>query len=152
MFGKEFKVLKKIPKNSQKKIKDYLGLKSDMEHMQIIYRCRTYYQYTKAQMKPLLHPFYHKLLPYRLEQLMDCDMKDFIPLCQKYGYESMGEHHLKQKLYEKSMHLLYMEDDPYLSYLCIVTLLQIEYENLCTIIEGIRYQKDSEFMQAQIIV
>lgn len=148
------KIISKLPKDSQAKVLDYLSLKTDLYHMEVIYRARFYFHYTKEQIEPYLLPFYKKCKKKQLEQLMSCKLDEYFQCCKEYGYalDQDWQKASKIMLYEYTKKRLYMENDAYLAYLCAIHLFQNECDNICAIIEGIRYQKDPETIMSHVIV
>lgn len=146
-------VIQKLPKKSQQKVLDYLGIESDLYHMEMIYRTRFNFQYDMEQIKVYLLPYAKKLKEKQLLHLMNCKKEDYFKLCSQYGYEyQLGISFKKKYLYQYSKKSLYMENDPYLSYLCAIHLFQNECDNICAIIEGIRYQNEPEVIMTHVIV
>lgn len=152
-INQQQKVIQKLPKKSQQKVLDYLGMESDLYHMEIIYRTRFHFQYDVEQIKAYLLPYAKKLKEKQFIQLMNCKKEDYFKLCRQYGYEyQIGVNFRKKYLYQYSKKSLYMENDPYLSYLCAILLFQNECDNICAIIEGIRYQNEPEAIMTHVIV
>lgn len=154
LIEQQQKMIKQLPKQSQTKVLDYIGLKSDLYHIEVIYRARVHFHYQKEQIEPYLLPFYKKCNKKHLEKLMTCELNEYFTYCGRLGYPLTNEwqKECKKILYQKTKKSLYMENDPYLAYLCAVHMFQNECDNICAIIEGIRYQKDPDTMMAHIII
>lgn len=154
VYAKQQACVKKLPSASAKKVLKWYGMQADARHVELIYRCRFHFHMHTEDITPWLQPFYYRLKPHVIRELMTCSESDYFHICKTAGMPIQGNwrHGLKVSLYQEARKQLYMEKDSYLAYLCAAHLFQVEFDNLCAVIEGIRYQQDAEDILSHVIV
>ncbi|WMJ22613.1 V-type ATPase subunit [Paludicola sp. MB14-C6] len=133
----------------------------DITNLGIIYRLRKYFNAPPEEVKRYLLPFYYKLNPKTIEDLLSTTSKeDFIQKMRLNAYtvkmQSVNFNYiedytkrLKNLLSRKMMRFSTHAPIPFYA---LSLLTEIEVDNIIKIIEGIRYQNESSQIQKLLIL
>lgn len=145
-------ILNDIEKNYKGKIKAQLKeivlIEIELLNLSLIYRLKRYFKKSPEQIKSLLLPFYYKINKHSLEGLLEDQTKqEFIKKMRLAVYSSNMtsiefnyiEDYTKRLRYILNRKIIRFSTNAPISFFSLMTLLQIEIENIIIIIESIRY-------------
>lgn len=131
-----------------KHITNSFGTKIDLLNIMWIYRCKTYYNLTNAQIYSYLIPIHFKLTPSHIKFMVEAkDSEEFYEVCKSTEYaKKVKKYNVKriEEMYNALLHSLYINDfkkNPY-SLAAIDTyfyLKELETSRIITAAECIRY-------------
>ena len=120
--------------------------KAELDNLTKIYRFKKYFQAREDTIRDSLVPLYHRISKERLEELLASPLPLFLKKLKEGPYHLHLED--KEDLYVE--YYTQAQDAPtvYSSYLVV---MQRELDNIINIIEGVRYQVNSEDIASMLV-
>lgn len=147
--------------STREKLREALLIGADLENLAMIYRLRTYFGWEPERVRGQLLPFGIKLTPRVLDAMLSAqDDREFASAIRLKGYtRQMGdvsfsymEHYTRRLGYLLARKRMYFATEPPVIFYSLMVLIQLEVENLTTIIEGIRYALPPEEIEPLLIL
>lgn len=145
---------------TKKELRDIVLMEIELLNLSLIYRLRRYFNKPKEEIKGMLLPFYYKLNARAIDDLLDSQQKDeYIKKMRLNVYNNkMGsvtfnyiEDYTKRLKYIISRKMMRFSSNAPISFYSLMSLTQIEIDNLIIIIEGIRYNTSSQVQNLLIL-
>ena len=143
----------------EKRLERAVGIEADILNLFWIYRCKKYYRLQNEIVYAMIIPVHGFLTNERIRTMVETDdfeaeLRRINPLkipIENYTNEAAGRMHLKAavQILEKLR-----KEDPY-SVIAVISYLlakELETENVCSVIEGIRYNLKSEEIMKYVIL
>lgn len=157
-------LLEQIDKFYKGKTRDELRkivlIEIELLNLSIIYRLRAYFNKPPEQVKTALLPFYYKLTPRAIDSLLESKHKDeYIKKMRLRDYDAKMnmiefnyiEDYTKRLKYILNRKMIRFSSNAPVAFYALMTLTQIEIQNLTIIIEGIRYNISSQVANLLIL-
>lgn len=151
------KILENIDKQykgkTRKELREIVLIEIELLNLSLMYRLRRYFDKDPAEIKNVLLPFYYKLNPRTVDNLLNSQKKDeYVSRMKLSAYAAKMknvefnyiEDYTKRLRYIINRKMMRFSTNAPISFYALMTLTQIEIENLIIIIEGIRYNTSSQ--------
>lgn len=145
----------------ENKIAELVGGESDIFNVLWIYRCKRYYKLPAEYIYALLLPIHSKLTPEKVKRLVESgsldELKEILSK-SKYGtYFDFDNAALLEKIMRKTIIKIIDEQvkkNPYSVASVMLYLYKegLELENICSVVEGIRYGLPSEKILEYVVM
>lgn len=146
---------------TRKSLREIVLIEIEIANLSLIYRLKTYFHRTPEQIKQRLLPFYYRMSPRVTDELLGPHGEtEFIEKMKlsKYSYQmknvsySYLENYTKHLRFIVSRKLIRFSTSAPVAFYSLMTLTQIELDNVTTIIEGIRYGNPSAEIEKLLIL
>ncbi len=147
--------------NIKKELLEIVKTEIELLNISLIYRLKFYFNKPTAIVKSQIIPIYLKYPKKAIDELIDCQTQDeFIQKINKYAHDpklndinyNYIEDYTKRLRYIVNRKMMRSSSNAAISFYALMTLSQIEIENIIIIIEGVRYnEKDSEIQKLLIL-
>lgn len=145
---------------TRKELRDIVLIEIELLNLSLIYRLRSYFNKPPEDIKRQLLPFHYKLNSRALDILLQSQQKEeYIQKMRLAAYNNNMrgvefnyiEDYTKRLKYIISRKMIRFSTNAPISFYSLMTLLQIEIDNLTIIIEGIRYNTSSQVQNLLIL-
>ena len=145
----------------KRQVNELINTKIEVENLTRIYRMKKYYKAKPLQIKLNMAPYYQKIKKVHLEKMIDeLDAQQFLAELKNTKYSSYIsdepyahiENYMKKILYSLSKHYLHFSSNASVVMSSYLVLSEIEVTNIIEIIEGKRYNTDSEELIKLLII
>jgi len=139
--------------SEQKMLKELFDTRIELENLTAIYRLKKYYKSTPAKIKSLINPtFIHipkKQLFDWIENKSAEELLDVYKTCYyRIEFEAKDyvyiEHAMDRVQFQINKRVLRFAQNPDISLVAYLSLLEIEIQNIIDIVEGVRYKVDHD--------
>lgn len=146
---------------TRKELNEVVLIEIELLNLSLIYRLKRYFKKTSNEIKLQLLPFHYKLNRRSLDNLLEGQGKQkFIDDMKLRTYDSNMknvefnyiEDYTKRLKYILNRKLIRFSSNSAISFYALMSLVQIEIENIIIIIEGIRYQDAPSEIQKLLIL
>lgn len=134
-------------------LNDLFDTRIELENLSAIYRLKKYYKSTSAQIKKMINPTFLHIPKKMLFQWIESKSPDELLEAYKHSYYRIQfeqrdyvyiEHAMDRVQFETNKRILRFAQNPDITLVAYLTLLEIEIQNVIDIIEGVRYRVDRE--------
>lgn len=145
----------------ENKIAELVGEEADIFNVLWIYRCKRYYKLSAEYIYALLLPVHSRLTPDKIKQLVEADsteeLKEILSKSRYASYFDFDNAALLEKIMKKTIIKIigeYVGKNPYsvASVLLYLYKEELELENICSVVEGIRYGLPSEKILEYVVM
>lgn len=157
-----FKLIEKYYKGkTQKELKEIVEIEIELLNISLIYRLKNYFKRSNDGIKESLLPFHYKLNKRNLDSLLEVESnEDFIEKMSGAVYKSHYndidfdyiEDYTKRLKYSISKRLMRFSSNAPITFFSLMSLLQLEIENIFIIIEGVRYDNEPQEIEKLLIL
>lgn len=142
-------------------LREIVKIEIELLNISLIYRMKYYFNRTNEEIKASLLPFYFKLNSRSLDSLLEVDSNDaFIERVLSAHYKGFSgeadgdyiEDYTKRLKYSVSKRLMRFSSNAPIAFFSLMSLLQLEIENIFIIIEGVRYGNDPSEIEKLLIL
>ena len=151
---------KQFQGKSKKYLQETIGTEADLLNVLWIYRCKKYYNLANEHVYALLLPVHYELTTQKIRAFVETkSFEECIQMVKDTKYAKLAEYQSRW-LYEKALMKVLTDlfrkirgKDPY----SIVTVIgylyqkELELENICSVIEGVRYQIGPEKIMEYVV-
>lgn len=146
--------------DTKKSLTDIILLEIELLNLNIIYRMKCYFKSSPEQIKQKIIPFYYKLSPSKIDDLLATNTgEDFIKEVKFTRYSNKIkdvpfkyiEDYTKRLAFILNRNFVRSASSPEISFYAFMFLTQIEISNISTIIEGIRYKTSPDDIKSLLI-
>lgn len=132
---------------AKKQLERLVQIRSAMINISRIYRLKQFYQMPPDEIKKMILPFYDRLTPKIMTDLIQSsDADSFLTRLRKtyigaYMQENSDDasQQIEQMLHRMQLRLIRFSSNPKVLFMAFMSLRQMETDNIIRIIEGIRY-------------
>lgn len=157
-------VLQNIDKHykgkTRNELREIVLIEVELFNLSLMYRLRRYFNKPPEFIKGELLPFYYKLNPRAIDELLTSQKKEeYVSKMKLAAYASKMknvefnyiEDYTKRLRYIVNRKMMRFSSNAPISFYALMTLTQIEIENIIIIIEGIRYNTSSQVRNLLIL-
>lgn len=126
-----------------------------------IYRAKQFFCVSKEEIKETLMPYMQRISKNVMEQMLNANtVEDFLKILATSPYKIFYddkeyiyiEYYADKIRYYLSKRMMYYATDPALVFYAYNILMDLELQNIITIIEGVRYQVDPKKIEQMLII
>ena len=144
---------------SRKQCHDMFATKAELDNLTKIYRFKKYFQAREDTIRDSLVPLYHRISKERLEELLASPLPLFLKKLKEGPYhlhledkeDLYVEYYTQAYLYKMAKRNVYFAQDAPTVYSSYLVVMQRELHNIINIIEGVRYQVNSEDIASMLV-
>lgn len=157
-------ILADIEKNytgkTKKELTEIVLIEIELLNLSLMFRLRRYFNRPIEEIRRLLLPFHYKLTPRAIDNLLSSQQKDeYIQKMKLHTYNSSMqnvefnyiEDYTKRLRFIINRKMMRFSTNAPIAFFALMSLTQIEIENIIIIIEGIRYNTTSQVKNLLIL-
>lgn len=146
---------------AQKELLDIVKSEIELLNISLIYRLKFYFKKPPEIIKSQIISIYYKLSKRSIEELIDLKTReDFIQKVKIYSHNPNSndidnnyiEDYTKRLRFNVNRKMMRSSTNAAISFYSLMTLMQIEIENIIIIIEGVRYNENDTEIQKLLIL
>lgn len=159
-YAHAMQIIDKVLKSTSKKqCKELFATKAELDNLTKIYRFKKYFQAREDTIRDSLVPIYYRISQARIEELLASPLPVFLKNLKDGPYhlhledkeDLYIEYYTENYLYKQAKKNVYFAQDAPTVYSSYLVVMQRELDNIVNIIEGVRYQVNSEDIQAMLV-
>ena len=152
-------ITKVLKGSSRKACRELYAMQAELSNIEKIYRLKKYFNTREDVISKALVPFQCRISKSRLDELMASSLPQFIKKLEEGPYhlsldgkeDVFIEHYTEAYLYNYAKKNIYFATDASVIYSSYLIVMERELKNIVHIIEGVRYQMNSEDILAMLV-
>jgi len=147
--------------NTRAELIDIVKIEIELTNLSLICRLKHYFNKSSEDIKKELIPIYYRLSNKKIDQLLEQqDKKSYVRAMAFGKYTNITqeaefnhiEEYTKRLKYKLNRKMMRFSSNAPISFFTLMTLTQIEIENITTIIEGVRYNVEKSEIEKLLIL